>query len=53
MENEDKKKTYTEAAKNAIYKYRSKNVDKYNQKQREYYEEASKDEEWRKKFNER
>ena len=49
----EKKSTYTEAVKNAIYKYRSKNPEKYNEKQREYYEEASKDEEWKKKFNER
>jgi hypothetical protein len=53
METEDKKKTYTEAAKNAIYKYRSKNPEKYNEKQREYYDDAKTDEEWRKKFNER
>ncbi len=50
---EDKKKTYTEAAKNAIYKYRSKNPEKYNEIQRLYYGEAKIDEEWRKKFNER
>jgi hypothetical protein len=50
---EDKKKSYTEAAKNAIYKYRSKNPEKYNEKQREYSDEAKEDEEWRKKFNER
>ena len=50
---ETKKSTYTEAVKNAIYKYRSKNPEKYNERQREYYEEASKDEDWKKKFNER
>jgi len=48
-----KKKTYTPAVKNAIYKYRSKNVEKYNEIQRNYYDGAKKDEEWKKKFNER
>ena len=50
---EQPKKTYTLSVKNAIYKYRSKNPEKYNEKQREYYDEAKNDEEWRKKFNER
>jgi hypothetical protein len=47
------KSTYTEAAKNAIYKYRSKNIEKYNEKQREYYEKSKQDEEWKQHFNER
>jgi hypothetical protein len=50
---ENKKKTYTPAVRNAIYRYRSKNVDKYNESQRNYYDKAKTDEEWKKKFNER
>jgi hypothetical protein len=50
---EEKKSTYTPAAKKAIDKYRQKNAIKYNEKQREYYNEAKEDEEWRQKFNER
>jgi hypothetical protein len=54
MEDEPtKKRTYTPAVKKAIDKYRSKNVAKYNELQRNYYNEAKEDEEWRKKFNER
>ncbi len=49
----NKKNYYTQAAKNAIYKYRSKNIEKYNKLQRDYYDEAKENEEWRKKFNER
>jgi hypothetical protein len=47
------KTTYTPAVKKAIYKYRLKNIEKYNELQRNYYSEAKEDEEWRKKFNER
>lgn len=50
---EPKKSTYTSAVKKAIDKYRSKNVEKYNELQRQYYNEAKEDEEWKKKFNER
>jgi hypothetical protein len=53
METEDKKKSYTPAVKKAIDKYRSKNVEKYNELQRNYYNEAKEDEEWKKRFNER
>lgn len=53
MEEPIKKSTYTPAVKKAIDKYRSKNVEKYNEIQRQYYKEAKEDEEWRKKFNER
>jgi hypothetical protein len=51
--NNEKKSTYTPAVKKAIDKYRSKNVAKYNELQRNYYNEAKEDEEWRQKFNER
>ena len=50
---EEKKTTYTPSAKKAIDKYRSKNVEKYNEIQRNYYNEAKEDPEWREKFNER
>jgi hypothetical protein len=53
MEEPTKKSTYTPAVKKAIDKYRSKNVAKYNELQRNYYNEAKEDEEWRQKFNER
>ena len=47
------KSTYTPAVKKAIDKYRSKNPEKYNELQRQYYNEAKEDEEWREKFNQR
>lgn len=50
---EQKKTTYTPSVKKAIDKYRQKNPEKFNEKQREYYNEAKQDEEWRKNFNER
>ena len=50
---EIKKSTYTPAVKKAIDKYRSKNPEKYNELQRQYYNEAKEDEEWREKFNQR
>jgi len=54
MENtQEKKSTYTSAVKKAIDKYRKNNLEKFNEKQREYYNEAKQDEEWRKSFNER
>lgn len=49
----EKKSTYTPAVKKAIDKYRSKNPEKYNELQRQYYNEAKTDEEWKQKFNER
>jgi hypothetical protein len=49
----EKKSKYTPAVKKAIEKYRSKNVEKYNELQRQYYNDAKEDEEWRNKFNER
>jgi hypothetical protein len=57
MENQEpiveKKTTYTPSAKKAIDKYRTKNVEKYNESQRNYYNEAKEDPEWKQKFNER
>jgi hypothetical protein len=50
---EEKKSTYTPAAKKAIYKYRSKNIEKYNERQKEYYHISKADEDWKVKFNER
>ena len=50
---ETKKSTYTPAVKKAIDKYRHKNIEKFNEKQREYYSEYKQDEEWRKNFNDR
>jgi hypothetical protein len=49
----EKKSSYTPAVKKAIDKYRSKNVDRYNELQRQYYETNKEDEEWKQKFNER
>ena len=50
---QEKKTTYTPAVKRAIDKYRQKNAEKFNELQREYYNQSKKDEEWRKRFNER
>jgi hypothetical protein len=47
------KSTYNPSVKKAIDKYRSKNVEKYNLLQREYYNEAKEDPEWKEKFNAR
>jgi hypothetical protein len=49
----EKKITYTPAVKKAIDKYRSKNVERYNELQRQYYETNKEDDEWKQKFNER
>jgi hypothetical protein len=49
----EKKTSYTPAVKKAIDKYRSKNIDRYNELQRQYYEANKEDEEWKQKFNER
>ena len=45
--------TYTPAHKRAQQKYRDKNREEYNERQRKIYEKLSQDEEWKKKFNER
>jgi hypothetical protein len=47
------KSKYTPAVKKAIEKYRSKNVEKYNELQRQYYNDAKTDDEWKQNFNER
>lgn len=52
-DNKEKKTSYTPAVKKAIDKYRSKNIDRYNELQRQYYEANKEDEEWKQKFNER
>ena len=52
-DNKEKKTSYTPAVKKAIDKYRSKNVERYNELQRQYYESNKEDEEWKQKFNER
>jgi len=50
---EERKSSYTPAVKKAIDKYRSKNVAKYNELQRQYYNDAKEDDVWKQKFNER
>ena len=52
-DNKEKKTSYTPAVKKAIDKYRSKNIHRYNELQRQYYEANKEDEEWKQKFNER
>jgi hypothetical protein len=49
----EKETSYNEVLKKAIYNYRNKNKDKYNEIQRNYYNKMKQDEEWKKKFNER
>ena len=44
---------YTPAVKKAIMNYREKNVDKYNEFQRNYYHTKKSDEEWNNNFKER
>ena len=47
------KTTYTNSVKKAINIYRNKNLEKYNENQRNYYQTAKTNEEWKQKFNER
>ena len=47
------KKTYTQAHRRAQQKYRNKFPEKFQELQKAIYEKKSKDEEWKKKFNER
>jgi hypothetical protein len=44
---------YTPAVKKAIMTYREKNIEKYNEFQRNYYHTKKADEEWNEKFKER
>jgi len=44
---------YTPSVKKAIMNYREKNVDKYNEFQRNYYHTKKTDEEWNERFKER
>ena len=54
MEEQQQKTTYyTPAVKKAIMTYREKNVDKYNEFQRNYYHTKKVDEEWNERFKER
>ena len=46
-------KYYGENMKKAIYKHRENNRADYNERQRKYYTEKCKSDEWREKFNER
>lgn len=48
-----KKSRYNDAVRKAVKKYRQKNNEKYNASQRDYYENAKSNEEWKQKFNER
>jgi len=47
------KKTYTQAHRRAQQKYRNKFPEKFQEMQKAIYDRKSKDEEWKKKFNER
>lgn len=47
------KNYYTPAVKKAIMIYREKNIDKYNEFQRNYYHDKKTDEIWNDKFKER
>jgi hypothetical protein len=46
----EQKITYTPAVKRAIMKHRAKNIDKYNEFQREYYHQQKEDPEWYDRF---
>jgi hypothetical protein len=48
-----KSKYYTSAQKKALQKYREKNRAEYNKQQRELYDKAKEDADWKKKFNAR
>jgi len=52
-EQTETKNYYTPAVKKAIMTYREKNIDKYNEFQRNYYHTKKVDEEWNDKFKER
>jgi hypothetical protein len=49
----ESKNYYTPAVKKAIMNYREKNIDKYNEFQRNYYHIKKTDEEWNNNFKER
>tara|TARA_R110002167_G_scaffold172178_4_gene370455 strand:+ start:2809 stop:3084 length:276 start_codon:yes stop_codon:yes gene_type:complete len=53
MNDDTKKTTYTPAMKKAIKKYRLNDVEAYNGRQRNYYNNNKDDPEWRERFNER
>jgi hypothetical protein len=52
-EQTEHKNYYTPAVKKAIMTYREKNVEKYNEFQRNYYHTKKTDEEWNERFKER
>lgn len=52
-QNTETKNYYTPAVKKAIMNYREKNIDKYNEFQRNYYHTKKSDEEWNNNFKER
>jgi hypothetical protein len=52
-EQPETKSYYTPAVKKAIMTYREKNVEKYNEFQRNYYHTKKVDEEWNDRFKER
>jgi hypothetical protein len=52
-EQPETKNYYTPAVKKAIMTYREKNVEKYNEFQRNYYHNKKTDEDWNDKFKER
>jgi ABC-type dipeptide/oligopeptide/nickel transport system ATPase component len=52
-EQPETKNYYTPAVKKAIMNYREKNIDKYNEFQRNYYHKKKTDEEWNDRFKER
>jgi len=52
-EQPETKNYYTPAVKKAIMNYREKNIDKYNEFQRNYYHNKKTDEEWNDRFKER
>jgi hypothetical protein len=45
--------SYNEKTKNAIYKHRENNREKYNEAHRVYYNKKKEDDEWRCKYNEK
>lgn len=53
LDDDKKKKYYSQAHREAQQRYREKNRDEYNKSQRELYNKLKEDIEWKQKFNER
>jgi hypothetical protein len=53
LEETQPKTYYRPSVKKAIMIYRAKNIDKYNEFQRQYYHTKKGDDEWKGKFNDR